>query len=332
MIYDLELTSKIEPFMVGMGLLDYLYRRFDYRGVDFWRDKIEAGEVLVNGAPSHGGYELRGGDLVSYRVEDFYEEDLDCAYRVEYEDEHVVVVSKPANLPVQANKRFIYQTMTAILRRDLGLPDINPIHRLDRETSGLMVYLKSPFKMRPYRQHAIEILDKKLYLAVVRGALGAAQVQVDAPLREAKDGVINYRMLVSDDGKPASTVFYNLGQAGELSLVLCELLTGKKHQIRAHASHLGLPIVGDKLYYCDGYYFLLRCEDALTEEHLVELGGSCHMLHAYYLGFKEGLGLPRGLYSQGFSAEMGEYLARFEGWQERAQAVVAELYGEVDCE
>lgn len=322
MRYCLELRASVNINYVGFLLLDFLASRFSYHDGEFWKEQIRVGLVLVNGCTAAAETSLQQGDEVLYRVPDFFEPDLDLHYQKIWENENLLLVSKPADLPVHSNRRFYYQTMTALLRRDTGIADLNPLHRLDRETSGLLVYLKKPFALPPWRRNPQGVLGKKYYIALVEGVFTAQSVVADFPLRQANCPPVNYKMIVAADGLPALTVFYGLGTVAGKSLLLARLDSGRKHQIRAHLQHLGLPIIGDKLYAQDGKYFLKRCNDDLQEADLIEFGASHHLLHAWALEVCLPDQQRQIFYSEHVSAQFAEHLTGFGDWQQRARQVL----------
>lgn len=322
MKYNLVLKSLVTNADSKSLLIDYLDKKYTYKNREYWQNKIETGEILVNNCKAFSEYLLMPGDAVIYTVLDYYEEDLDCSYKIEFENHNIIVVSKPANLPVQATRRIYKQTLTQLLKADLNLPDIYPIHRLDRETGGLIVYLKNKFLTSPYKKEPIKILKEKYYLAVVRGIFEKEEEIIAIPLKEAADGIVNYKMVYDEKGKNAETHFYKLGDDGKSSLLLARLMTGRKHQIRAHAACLGFPILGDKLYSFESKYFLKRCDDNLREGDLKVLGANNHMLHAYCLILDLEKKSEVKLFSDYFSAEMREVLDKMDSWETKAKNII----------
>ncbi|PKL45417.1 MAG: hypothetical protein CVV41_00035 [Candidatus Riflebacteria bacterium HGW-Riflebacteria-1] len=322
MKYRLELNSDVLEKFAGESLIDSLARRFTYQSREFWLEKVAAGQVRVNGLISQPGHVLAVGEVVQFAIDDFTEPDLDLDYQKIWENENLIIVSKPADLPVHSNRRFYFQTMTAILRRDEKIPDLNPMHRLDRETSGLMLYLKKPFAGRRLRRDPGQIISAKFYLALVSGVFEHESLVVDAPLREAACPPVYYLMVVAPDGRPSCTVFERIAIGEDCSLVLARLESGRKHQIRAHLAHVGHPVVGDKLYSHDGRYFMKRCNDELAPEDLVEIGSPHQLLHAWALCLQLPEEGRRMFFSDHFSDSWQSRLKQFTTWREQACQVV----------
>ena len=194
-----------------------------------------------------------------------------------FEDPDILVVDKPAGMFVHPSPGHEHGTLTeALLRRCPALAGIGSrarpgvVHRLDAETSGVMVLAKTPRAYRALRaafeSHAAV---RKTYLAVLHGAPKEQAGTVDAPIgRKPWDPK---RMAVVADGKRAVSHWTVLGRKGGLALVEFVIETGRTHQIRVHAAHLGHPVVGDALYGDRTKDARLRRRPARQLLHAVEL-------------------------------------------------------------
>ena len=172
-----------------------------------------------------------------------------------HEDEHLLVIDKPAGLVVHpAPGNWRGTLLNALLARDAGarmLPRAGIVHRLDKDTSGLMVVARTRAAMdRLVAQIAAREVARQYLALAHRPWQGPAQRRVDAPI--GRDPRNRLRMAVVDaarhPGKPAATVFQLLDQAEQGCGLLCTLETGRTHQIRVHAAHMGHPLVADPLY------------------------------------------------------------------------------------
>ena len=225
---------------------------------------IDDGHVLVNGASAVKKYAVRAGERIEIEVPDPEPSDLipeHIPLDIRFEDEHMIVLSKPAGLVVHPAQGHWSGTLVhALLAHadDLGTmqgedrPGI--VHRLDKDTSGLMMVAKSD-RAQFALQEAIKVrsVDRR-YLALVHGWIAPDSGLIDAPL--ARDARERMRMSVSDraEAKQSVTTFRVLErfEAGRyddgFTLLECKLYTGRTHQIRVHMAYIKHPCVGDPIY------------------------------------------------------------------------------------
>lgn len=324
MKYDLELATLIDSRSAGKSLIEAVAERFSYHPSSYWQEKIGQGQVLINQQKAAAAQILGEGDSLSFTIANFEEPDIDTDYQLIWRNDFLLLINKPAGLPVHSTRRFYYQTLVAEIRRREGFADINPLQRLDRETSGLMFLSRTSLVPPKFHRNFKKYLHDKFYLGLVRNRFPWQHICVDQPLKECLTPPVRYKMIAAPDGKQAKSEFFCLAGNNDYSLLLIRLETGRKHQIRAHLEHLGFALVGEKLYCNDGYYFLKRCDDNMTETDWQNLGASNHLLHAYAIctalpGYE-----TQTFFAQKFPAEFAARLSEFPGWQEAAQSIIGE--------
>jgi len=212
-----------------------------------------------------------------------------------WENHDLMVVNKAPGLPVSRTTRNLFDTLISAVRRHSPWRDARLLHRLDAETQGLLVIAKYEAADRRWKKKLDRLMLHKRYRAWVIGRPEWQQQEVQWPLSERSDSAIRTQMYaVNDATDPAFTkikechtrvtLLETVVHGGQdYSLVECELLTGRKHQIRAHLAALGHPIVGDKIYAHEGRYYLKRLQGPLSQEDERALMAPTHCLQSYEL-------------------------------------------------
>ena len=238
------------------------------------------------------------------------EPDVDPDFRVLFENERLAVVAKSGNLPCHPGGRYRRNTLEALLLGRAGFPAVHVVGRLDRETSGAVLVAKDPATAGALGRDAMARRIRKTYLCIVRGAFPAAPgpdgwTDVFGRVLPAGDEVVHrYRVFVretdeaawrgADPATAARTRFRVLrwedfgvpGSPG-FSLLECETVTGRTHQIRATLRGLGLEVAGDKLYGPDRAIYGRLCEGRLSEDDRRALGMPRQALHCWRIGFRD---------------------------------------------
>jgi 23S rRNA pseudouridine1911/1915/1917 synthase len=258
-LWETPQEFEVQPRTEGKRIDAYLASRFTDYSRAVIQKVIDAEAVLVNGRPVKASYRVRARDRVSIRLPELPEttpEPEDIPIDVVYEDQALTVVNKPPGMvthPAKGNWRgtlvnalqFHYDTLSSIAGEDR--PGI--VHRLDRDTTGLLVVVKDD---RAHRRLALQFELRQIhkeYLALVHGV-----PQRDSDYIERTIGfhpTVREKMAIrapEDGGKDAVTFYEVVARFRDFALVRCKPLTGRTHQIRIHLTHIGHPILADKLY------------------------------------------------------------------------------------
>ncbi|MBI4348463.1 MAG: RluA family pseudouridine synthase [Elusimicrobia bacterium] len=201
-----------------------------------------------------------------------------------HEDRWLVAVAKPGGVLSHPTDKIVRGAATSILREQLG-QRLHLAHRLDRETSGVLLLAKDPETARALTERFTERRVRKDYLALARGRVAFERRVVELAIgREGAE--IKVRQAVAAGGQAAATEFERLASGKAASLVLASPKTGRLHQIRVHLAALGHPVLGDKLYSEGGEAYLKAVRRELTAEDLAALGAERQMLHAWRLSLE----------------------------------------------
>jgi 23S rRNA pseudouridine1911/1915/1917 synthase len=214
------------------------------------------------------------------------------------EDEDFLVINKPAGLVCHPTKGDVYSSLVSRTRLYLRGAETHLINRLDRETSGIVIVAKNLDGGARLRTLWEAGAVQKEYVAIVHGELRGT-ITIDAPLGPDRESRVAIKDRVVTEGSAAVTQVFPLKQFGRgarrFSLLRIVLLTGRKHQIRIHLSHIGHPIVGDKIYGEDENLYLDFVQQGLSAEQKSRLMTENHCLHAGHVAF-ELFGVNRSYY------------------------------------
>jgi 23S rRNA pseudouridine1911/1915/1917 synthase len=221
-----------------------------------WQKLIDAELVHVNGKPAKSALRVQEGDLIEIApvaVQVNLEAQDDVPFEVVYADASMIVVNKPAGVVVHpAPGNEDHTLVNGLLARFPELRDITGeqrpgiVHRLDKDTSGLMVIGRTAVATANLQRQMLARTTDKRYQLLVSGHISEQQGFIDAPIgRDAKN---RQRMAVRPDGRKSQTRFFVIERYADYTLVEAQLLTGRTHQLRVHFAHIGRPIAGDQTY------------------------------------------------------------------------------------
>lgn len=229
----------------GLRLGEFLQARHGHIDASVWRASVQAGRLEVDGRIVHDlSHTVRAGNQLVHVIPDEVEPEVSASLRFVHEDDDLVVLDKPAPLPVHPSGRFNKNTVLGLLAHAFDGWRVHPVHRLDADTTGVLVLAKHPAAARHLGAQFEARTVGKRYLAQVHGA---------SPRRFDIDRAIGRRP--DDDGKrttghgaAALTRFWTLRQGPRTSIVAAWPRSGRTNQIRVHLADAGHPIVGDRAY------------------------------------------------------------------------------------
>ena len=203
------------------------------------------------------------------------------------EDDNLLIINKPGWLVCHPSKNGPMSSLVGVVGEYTGAKKLHLVARLDRETSGLIIFAKRPSVARKFQMAIQNRIVKKTYLALMDGELDAP-VQVDRSIARRRGGPVMVKSEVSDDrtAQSAVTDFHPIISRNGLTLCRVEPQTGRKHQIRVHAEHLGHRIVGDKIYGPDETLYIEFIEKGWTERLAASLPMQRQALHCYEYDFQ----------------------------------------------
>ncbi|XP_032451881.1 RNA pseudouridylate synthase domain-containing protein 2 isoform X5 [Nasonia vitripennis] len=244
--YYFTFTTFTKGRWVGEKILEVFAREFRAHPAEEYERCIRAGTLTVNYQKVDVDYRLRHNDLLANVVHRHEVPVTSEPITVIHMDEDVVVVNKPASIPVHPCGRYRHNTVVFILAKEYNLKNLRTIHRLDRLTSGILLFGRTPKKARQMEHQIRNRQVQKQYVCRVEGEFPEEEIVCSEAIE-----VVSYKIgvcKVSDKGKDCITKFKRLSYNGKSSVVLCKPQTGRMHQIRVHLQYLGYPVVNDPLY------------------------------------------------------------------------------------
>lgn len=274
--------EQIKRSGAGMTALDYYTQRYRHSSREEWQARIAAGQVLLNDQAIAPETLLQPEQWLTYHREPWEEPEAPLTFDVLHEDEDLLVVAKPAGLPVLPGAGFLEHTLLGQLHQCYPTDTPVPIHRLGRGTSGLVLLARSPLAKADLSQQMRKRQIHKVYRALVGVGDMPDQFSIKQAIDKIPHPVLGYIYGASPDGLFAHSEVKVLKRNSSATLLEVTILTGRPHQIRIHLAAAGFPLLGDPLYSVGGVPLLQSSSQA---ENFPVPGDCGYHLHAYQLGF-----------------------------------------------
>lgn len=251
--FSAAMDAQVPPALGGLRLDQALARLFPQYSRNRLQAWLKSGHITIDGKRLAATYEVAGGERIALRPPPVPDVAAPQAQRmplkIVFEDAELIVIDKAAGLVVHPGAgqpdRTLLNALLAHAAALAAVPRAGIVHRLDKDTSGLIVVAKTVSAQADLAKQLAERSMRRVYLAVVQGDPPASGM-IDAPV--GRDARARTRMAVTHRGKPARTGYRVLERYGRAALVECRLETGRTHQIRVHFQHIRHPLVGDETY------------------------------------------------------------------------------------
>jgi 23S rRNA pseudouridine1911/1915/1917 synthase len=270
-----EYREEIGGKAAGLNILTYMAGRYSRVSEAEWLNRITSGRVLLDGIPACPEAILSAGSTLIWLRPPWEEPEVPLSFAILYRDEHLLGVAKPEGLPtIPGGGQFLDHTLLTLVCRHF--PEANPLHRLGRGTSGVVLFARSSeaFSRMSQAWRSGKIL--KVYRTLATGSPAENGFDINVPIGAVPHPVLKTIHAASAEGKSSHSRVTVLERREGCSLMKVRITTGRPHQIRIHLAAAGHPLVGDPLYGVGG----------VPRENCCALPGDLgYHLHSELLGF-----------------------------------------------
>jgi len=268
-------TTVISDKCRGRTLLSHLAKLYSHSTAQDWQQKLDNGEVTLNGVAARGSESLTSGDTVVWNRPPWIEPDAPLHFDVLFEDDHLLAVNKPGGLPTLPGGGFMENTLLRLVQQHT--PNANPVHRLGRATSGIVLFAKTAQAASTLSANWNTVRVQKIYRALAQGVAVQEAYEIVMPIGLVPHPLIGSVWAANPGGKPSKSLAKVVSRTASTTTFEVSLYSGRPHQIRIHLASIGHPLVGDPLYGATG----------LPLENLPGLpGDGGYFLHAQFLQFE----------------------------------------------
>ena len=267
-------TTIVGNTSPGETLLSHLARLYPHSTAQEWRQKLNDGEVTLDGVTATGSESLTLGQTIVWNRPPWTEPDAPQRFEILFEDPHLLAVDKPSGLPTLPGGGFMENTLLRLAQKHA--PDANPVHRLGRATSGIVLFAKTPRAASTLSANWNTSKVQKTYRALAQHVAQQDVYEILTPIGLVPHPRIGSVWAADRNGKRSKSVARVISRAADCTTFEVSLNSGRPHQIRIHLASIGHPLVGDPLYGITG---------RPLEIHPGLPGDGGYLLHAQFLNF-----------------------------------------------
>ncbi len=270
-----EYRERVDSRSAGLAVVAYLSRRYRHSSEDDWRQRLDSGLVLLDGAPTSANSLLQAGQLLVWRRPPWDEPDVPLSYAVLHLDPTLLAVAKPNGLPTLPAGGFLMHTLLTLVQS--SYPEATPVHRLGRGTSGIVLFARTTDARKKLHRAFRENEAVKIYRALASGRPKHDTLTIDVPIGPVPHARLGMVHAACATGRQSVSHAKVLQRRESSSLWEVRIATGRPHQIRIHLAAAGYPLVGDPLYTLEGVF---------KQDELALPGNIGYFLHAHKLCLK----------------------------------------------
>jgi 23S rRNA pseudouridine1911/1915/1917 synthase len=268
-------TTIIGPQHHGRTLLSHLATLYPHSTTQAWQQNLNHHEVTLNGITATGHEPLAAGQILVWNRPPWVEPDAPQHFQILLNDTHILAVNKPSGLPTLPGGGFLQNTLLRLVQKQF--PTANPVHRLGRATSGIVLFAKTPQAAAQLTADWNTPKVQKIYRALAQGVAPQDAYEILTPIGLVPHPLIGSVWAASPTGKPSKSLAKVISRTADTTTFEVSLHSGRPHQIRIHLASIGHPLVGDPLY-------------GATGQPLANLpglpGDGGYLLHAQFLKFQ----------------------------------------------